>query len=157
MHAGEAVNNLEKYREWLRVRGVESSSDAEVKRFREQIHSRPFGCLLDFLLVIWIDSRGKYGGTKGWLKAQGLLEPSDKDLTYFSRRIRKSAIWRGLTILLLVIAWFVFVSLTGLRVAWIDIAVPIAILVCGLGVSAGTKLAGRDDVARARVQSPFLR
>jgi hypothetical protein len=148
VRAGESVEDLEKYREWLRVRGVENASRDEARRLKEQACGSPYGSLLDFLLLVWIDSRGKYAGTRGWLRAQGLLEPSDEDLRYFSQKVKQAVLRRALVVLLVVIAWFAFAHVTGLKLAWYTIVMGISLAICGLGMSAGTRLAGNDRAAR---------
>jgi len=134
------MDDLEKCRRWLRARGIENPSDGDVERFRRKAYTRPYGSLFELALAAWIDSLGKYGGTRGWLKAQGLLEPSNEDLTYFSRKIRRAVLWRGSFVLLLAASWVALFWVEAVPLRGLSAVTPFAVIVLGLGVSSGTRL-----------------
>ncbi len=145
------MDDLEKYRRWLRARGIDNASDDDIRRFKRKTQKRPYGSLLEFLLVAWLDSLGKYGGTKGWLKAQGLLDPSGEDLSYFSQKIRRAILWRGSFVLLLVIAWLSWFWLDRVPLRGLNGAMPFVFILGGLVTSAGTRLPKGGRVSTRRV------
>jgi hypothetical protein len=111
----------------------------------------PRGSIIEFVVYVWMDSEDKYSGTRRWLRLQGLASPSEEQLAYFSQKIRKTILWRASVVLLLVIAWFLFLRLTGLRPAGLNIVPPISGLVYGFTNPFGTKLPGAvrtKDVVR---------
>ena len=146
-HAGEGLMESGKYRTWLETRGVRNPSDADLDRFAKQTMGSPYGTLAELLLAAWVDSRGMFGGTRGLLRARGLWEPSEEDLRTWGRAIRRAIVRRGAAVLAAELAWFTFLALTGVWGILFSVFVPISILVCGLGVSAGTKLTGDDRLA----------
>src|ERR1043166_7736451 len=82
--------------------------------------SGPRGSIIEFLVYVWMDSQEKYSGTRRWLGLQGLASPSEEQLAHLSKTIRNAIFWRGSVVLLLVIGWFLFLRLTGLRAAGLN-------------------------------------
>ena len=144
------MTEQERYISWLENRGVQSPSEADVARFAKQTRGSPYGTLLELLLAAGIDSRGVFGGTSGLLRARGLWEPSVEDLKCWSRAIRRAILWRCCAVLAVELAWFIFLALSGVWQLLFSALVPISILVCGLSVSAGTKLMGEHRAALER-------
>lgn len=150
--AGEDMKDADKYKLWLEVRGVTNPSDADLAQFAKQVRGSPYGTLMELLLAAWVDSRGMFGGTRGWLRGRGLWEPSEEDLQNRSGAIRRAVARRGSGLLAAELAWFIFLGLTGVWGALFTVLVPISILVCGLSVSAGTKLMGDDGLAAQKAR-----
>ena len=69
-----------------------------------------------------------------------MQSPMADDLAYFSVRLRKGVCWRASIVLFCIIGWFLFAGLSGLHWTGLNATAPAAILVAGLGVTAGTKL-----------------
>jgi hypothetical protein len=108
------MENLQKYREWLKARGLENPSREEIERFKKQTRKSPFGSALEFLYLAWMDRRRKYSGTRYWLAKQGLPNPSEEDLKYYGRKIRRAALWRTSVAFVLFLGWFIFLWWAGL-------------------------------------------
>jgi hypothetical protein len=142
--------DTEKYRRWLKVRGIENPSESEVARFAKETTGSPYCTLMELLIIAWIDSRGRFAGTRGMLIGKGLWEASDEDLRIWSAAVKRAAFRRGCALLGVEAAWFAFLGLIGVWGLVFSLLAPVSILVCALGVSAGTKLVGSDALALKR-------
>ena len=142
------MEDLDKYTEWLRMRGVENPSEDQVKDFGRKANNNLRGSLLEFIVITWLDRRWRYSGTREWLKREGLLNPSERDLGYFGRKIRNTVLWRASILLVFITGWFVFLRAIGLPPKGFQLVPPISGLVYGLANSFGTQLP-RGSAARA--------
>jgi hypothetical protein len=137
-----STGDAEKYREWLRARGIQNPSEAVVERFKERTRKSPYGSLYEFLVIAWLNTRSEYAGTRIWLRAEGLSNPSEQDLKAFTRRITKAILLRGSVTLLLLAAWLAFIWLTGLPRKGLQLITAVGLVLLGLGTSCGSRWPG---------------
>jgi hypothetical protein len=136
------MQDLERYRRWLRARGIQDPTDDEVKMFQEKAKSDLRGSLVEFLVYMRMDAGMPQSGTRRWLGLQGVVDPSPEDLSYFRRKLRTTFAWRGSLVLALVVGWFIFLRFTGLRLSGLNIVPPISGFEYGITNAFGTKLPG---------------
>jgi hypothetical protein len=154
--ADEERSRPEKYREWLRVRGVDNPSEDELKAFESSARRNPRSSVIELVLYIWMDTSVEYSGTRRWLEQQGFTDPPAEDLRYFSRKIRRTVTWRAALIVGLVAGWFVFLHAEGLRLGVLGLVFPVSGFAYGLTNVFGTKLPGHSPsrpVVRYRRES----
>ncbi len=133
-----------RYKEWLRARGVENASEDDLRLLGKKAKSNPRASLLEFLAYMWMDAEVGYAGTRRWLGLQGLLEPTRDDLIYFHGKIRSTVAWRGTLLVALLLSWFTFLWVEGIRMGGLNLVPPISAFIYGLTHTFGAKLPGRS-------------
>jgi hypothetical protein len=146
------MEELGRYREWLRARGIENPTEHQVQHFKKKTRTSLRGALLEFLTYIWMDSEREYSGTRRWLRLQGLQNPSQEDLNYFTKKIRKTVVWRGSVLVALIASWCGLFWFWGVQLRGLQAFVPITWAVCGLTASFGRKLPEGDRAGARRLQ-----